>query len=183
MLCPHTKNRFSLYFRKIITRFSVGLLMICQVLSVSCKLCVSGSIQIAVSWKTLLRWPYYRSQKKKYKNGNAVRTVLLRRRMPEADKFEAGASQTLQALTTTTRSMTPLFSDMMPSHWAISYRRLEGTQSLCLQRARGPRRQSGSFETSEVVCLRTLCHTLYGRLTPWSLVALCKNHIWNFPIL
>ena len=148
-------------------------------LFVSCK---------AVGWVKLMfherhfKTARFQVAKKKYKNGNVGRTVLPCRRLPEADKFEAGTSQKLEVLTTT-RLMTPVFSDMTPSHWADSYQGFEETQDLYLQRSTGLRRQSGSFETSNVDCLGTRCHAPCGRLDPSSEVALCTNRIWHFPIL
>lgn len=101
--------------------------------------------------------------------------------MPEAVKFEVGTSRRLEVLITT-RLMTPLFSDTTPSHQAVSYRRVEGTQDFYLQRSRGLGRHNGFFETSKFDCLGTRYHTTCLILDQRE-VALCKNHIWHFPIL
>jgi len=44
------KNCFSLLFHENVMCLSVGLLRICQVFSVSCRLCIGELEQIAVSW-------------------------------------------------------------------------------------------------------------------------------------
>ena len=82
-------------------------MIICPVLSVYCK--TVGRVKLLFPERHF-KTARFQVAKKKYKNGNVGTTVLPCRRMPEADKFEAGTSQKLEVLTTT-RLITLVFSD------------------------------------------------------------------------